>query len=97
MVYQDNDHDYFSTGWYRGFALKNPNVKVIKNTTHNHNYGIFKKLFYFMLQLKLQLGVLVEMSNGNTDFHNLGNSFELGLLLRHATAMIILCSSCSLY
>lgn len=41
MVYQNNDHDYFSTGWYRGFALKNPNVKVIKNITHNHNYGIF--------------------------------------------------------
>lgn len=36
------DHDYFSTGWYRGFALKNPNIKV-KIITFNCNYGIFKK------------------------------------------------------
>lgn len=27
-------------GWYRGFALKNPNIKV-KIITFNHNYGIF--------------------------------------------------------
>lgn len=34
---------------------------------------------YFIIQLKLQLGLLVEILNGNTDFHNSGNSFELGL------------------
>jgi len=89
------DHDYFSTGWYRGFALKNPNIKV-KIIAFNWNYGILRKtvnLLYFIIQLKLQLGLLVEILNGNTDFHNFGNSFELGLYLRHTIQMIILCSS----
>jgi len=93
------DHDYFSTGWYRGFALKNPNIKV-KIIAFNWNYGILRKtvnLLYFIIQLKLQLGLLVEILNGNTDFHNFGNSFELGLYLRHTIQMIILCSSWNLY
>jgi len=32
-------------------------------------------LLYFFIQLKLQLGLLVEILNGNTDLHNFGNSF----------------------
>ena len=54
-------------------------------------------LLYFIIQLKLQLGLLVEILNGNTDFHNFGNSFELGLYLRHTIQMIILFSSWNLY
>lgn len=34
------DHDYFSTGWYRGFALKNPNIKVTI-VISNYNYEIY--------------------------------------------------------
>lgn len=39
------NNNYVSTGWYRGFALKNPNIKV-KTVIYNYNYKI-----YFLLKM----------------------------------------------
>lgn len=39
------NNNYVSTGWYRGFALKNPNIKV-KMVIYNYNYKI-----YFLLKM----------------------------------------------
>lgn len=57
--------------------------------------GFFKKSYFIHFTIEITVGTL-KVPNGNTDFHNFGNSFELGLSLRHATQMIILGSSCSL-
>lgn len=39
------NNNYVSAGWYRGFALKNPNIKV-KMVIYNYNYKI-----YFLLKM----------------------------------------------
>lgn len=52
------DSDYFSTGWYRGFALKNPNIKVKILFLLTTIMGFKKPVILFHYPMEIAIGAL---------------------------------------